>query len=86
MASRLLTAAASLVVERWLWGTWPPVTATRGLRLLGSGAQARQLWPLGLIRVFPHGSAGKESARNAGDPGLIPGWRRPPGEGIGCPL
>ena len=22
---------------------------------------------------FPYGSAGKESARNAGDPGLIPG-------------
>ena len=32
---------------------------------------------------FPGGSDGKESACNAGDLGLIPGLRRPPGEGIG---
>ena len=32
------------------------------------------------------GSAGKESACNAGDPGLIPGLGRSPGEGIGYPL
>ena len=30
---------------------------------------------------FPDGSAGKESARNAGDLGLIPGLGRSPGEG-----
>ena len=30
---------------------------------------------------FPRGSAGKESACNAGDPGLIPGLGRSPGEG-----
>ena len=34
---------------------------------------------------FPHGSAGKESARSAGDPGLIPGLGRSPREGKGCP-
>ena len=28
----------------------------------------------------------KESACNAGDSGLLPGWGRPPGEGNGCPL
>ena len=33
---------------------------------------------------FPGGSAGKESACNAGDP--IPGWGRSPGEGNGNPL
>ena len=32
---------------------------------------------------FPDGSDGKESACDAGDPGLIPGWRRSPGEGHG---
>ena len=32
------------------------------------------------------GSAGKESAYNAGDLGLIPGLRRSPGEGKGYPL
>ena len=35
---------------------------------------------------FPGGSAGKESACNAGDFGSIPGLGRSTGEGIGCPL
>ena len=35
---------------------------------------------------FPDSSVGKESAYNAGDPGLIPGSGRSPGEGIGYPL
>ena len=35
---------------------------------------------------FPGSSAGKESAYNVGDPGLIPGSERSPGEGIGYPL
>ena len=35
---------------------------------------------------LPCGSAGKESAWNAGDLGLIPGLRRSPGEGKGYPL
>ena len=35
---------------------------------------------------FPHGSVGKESSRNAGDPCSIPGLGRSPGEGIGYPL
>ena len=35
---------------------------------------------------LPGGSDGKESACNAGDPGLIPGLRRSLGEGNGNPL
>ena len=35
---------------------------------------------------FPCGSAGKESACNAGDLGLIPGLGRSHGEGKGYPL
>ena len=35
---------------------------------------------------FPGGSAGKESACNAGDPGLITEWGISPGKGIGYPL
>ena len=46
--------------------------------------QGDDLWLLGVQ------CAGKESACNAGDPGLIPGSGRSqelnPGEGIGCPL
>ena len=34
----------------------------------------------------PLSSVGKESACNAGDPSLIPGWGRSAGEGIGFPL
>ena len=35
---------------------------------------------------FPDSSVGKESACNAGDPGLIPGLERSPGGGKGYPL
>ena len=35
---------------------------------------------------FPGSSVGKESAYNAGDPGLIPGLGRSPGEENGNPL
>ena len=35
---------------------------------------------------FPGGSAGKESAHNAGDLGSVPGLGRFPGEGNGYPL
>ena len=35
---------------------------------------------------FPGGLDGKESARHAGDAGLIPAWGRAPGEGTGYPL
>ena len=35
---------------------------------------------------FPHSSVGQESACNAGDPGLIPGSGRSPGEGNVNPL
>ena len=39
-----------------------------------------------LCTGFPGGSDGKESARNASDPGSISGSGRPPGEGNGNPL
>ena len=35
---------------------------------------------------FPDSPVGKESTCNAGDPGLIPGLGRCPGEGVGYPL
>ena len=35
---------------------------------------------------FPHSSIGKETACNAGDPSLIPGSGRSPGEGMSYPL
>ena len=42
--------------------------------------------PTPVFLGFPCGSAGKESACNVGDLGLIPGLGRSPGEGKGYPL
>ena len=47
------------------------------------------LWALtwsAVCKRFPGGSDGKGSACNAGDPGWISGWGRPPGERNGYPL
>ena len=38
-----------------------------------------------IIFLHPGGSEGKVSACNVGDPGLIPGWGRSPGEVNGNP-
>ena len=43
----------------------------------------RDRLPTPVFLGFPFGSAGKESACNAGDLGLIPGLGRSPGEGNG---
>ena len=41
---------------------------------------------LSKLQDFPGGSDGKASVYNSGDPGLIPGSGRSPGEGNGNPL
>ena len=46
-------------------------------------AQRGQITCLKSHKGFPGSSALKESICNEGDPGLIPGSGRPPGEGIG---
>ena len=46
----------------------------------------RDRLPTPVFLGFPCGSAGKESACNAGDLGLIPGLERSPGEETGYPL
>ena len=46
----------------------------------------RHRLPTPVLLGFPGGSAGKESAHNVGDLGLIPGLGRSPGEGKGYPL
>ena len=45
-----------------------------------------QMRILFIISGFPGGSEVKASASNVGDPGLIPGSGRSPGEGNGNPL
>ena len=58
-----------------LWPIWEPVSSAR------TGAFCFSYFPQG----FPCGSAGKESACNAGDLGSIPELGRSPGEGKGYP-
>ena len=53
---------------------------------IGKGIQGCVLSPSLLNLGFPCGSAGKDSACNAGDLGLIPGLGRSPGKGKSYPL
>ena len=46
----------------------------------------RDRLPTPVFLGFPGGSAGKEPACDAGDPGSVPGSGRSAGGGIGCPL
>ena len=55
------------------------------LYLIRKLRQCRVLHNMKHVGVFPGGSDGKTSARNAGGPGLIPGSGRSPGEGNGNP-
>ena len=55
-------------------------------RLLAWGKPSTSFLSFLEILGFPGGSDGKESACNAGDLSLIPGWGRSPGEGHGNPL
>ena len=54
--------------------------------LVGKIPWRRVRLPPPVFLGFPGGSAGKESAHNAGDLGLIPGLGRSLGEGKGYPL
>ena len=53
---------------------------------LASNKYRTELDLLSKLPCFPSGSEVKASASNAGDPGLIPGSGRSPGEGNGNPL
>ena len=75
------------------WNSLIPAHVCRGERGLRvhvicqpRGDLGKFLDPLSSGFIFPGGSAGKESACSAGDPGSIPGLGRSPGEGIGYPL
>ena len=52
----------------------------------GNSWRTGELSPLVATMGFPGGSDGKASAYSAGDPGLMPGSGRSPGEGNGNPL
>ena len=61
-----------------------PVMQETLVRFLGQVIPWRRYrLPTPVFLGFPGGSDGKESACNVGDLGLIPGFRRSPGEGNG---
>ena len=53
---------------------------------MGRNLRTQVIQPSYPLQAFPGGSDGKESACNAGDPGLIPGSGKYPGEENGNPL
>ena len=75
----------------WVWvnsGSWWWTGRPGVLRFMGS-QRVRHDWATelsGKLLDLPCSSDGKESACNSGDPGLIPGLERSPGEGNGNPL
>ena len=64
----------------------PPAMQETLVQFLGRESWKRDRLPTPVFLGFPFGSAGKESACNAGDPIWIPGSGRSTGEGIGYPL
>ena len=64
---------------------WSDLAAAASNTQIGSPKGQKQILNK-VYRHFPWGSAGKESACNAGDLGSIPGSGRSPGEGKGYPL
>ena len=65
----------------------PPAMQETPVQFLGQEDPLEKGWTTSPIFLgFPHGSAGKESACNVGDLGLIPCLGRSSGEGKGYPL
>ena len=75
---------ASLVAQ--LVKNLPAMKETGFYPWVGKTPWRRERQPTPVFLGFPCGSAGKESACNVGDLGLIPGLGRFPGEGKGYPL
>ena len=80
----LLWVTPSLIAQ--LVKNLPAILETLVWFLGGTICWKRYRLPTPVFLGFPGGSAGKESACNAGDLGLIPGLGRSPGEGKGYPL
>ena len=75
---------ASLIAQ--LVKNLPAMQETQFNSWVGKIHWRRDRLPIPVFWGFPCGSAGKESACNAGDVGSIPGLGRSPGEGKGYPL
>ena len=84
-AQRLSSSPSSgtSILSSWRW-RWAKLRAKSGKDKLGPGTSLKPKSSGRKAKMgFPDSSVGKESACNAGDPGLIPGLGRSPREGIG---
>ena len=72
-------SALSLLINSWMFHLLNSIE-------LSSISEDSNIISPNLWKGFPDSSVGKESACNAGDPGLIPVSARSSGEGIGYPL
>ena len=70
--TRLVLKPGKLFLREFPYGSWGILITDLSVTV----------WPKG----FPGGSDGRESVYDAGDPGLIPGLGRSPGEGNGYPF
>ena len=77
---------SSLSPSSWFSPSSNPVSSLFTTSLVSSLPTISPLPPPQTTGGFPGGSAGKESACKAGDPGLSPGLGRSPGEGNGYPF
>ena len=68
----------------WWWTGRPGMLQSMGSQRVGHDWATELNWTS--LKGFPGSSAGKESACNPGDPGLIPGLGRSPEGGPGSPL
>ena len=82
----LLRPLSCLSLVAQLARNQPAMQETRFDSWVGKILWRRDGLPTPVVFGFPGGSAGKESAWNAGYLGLIPGLGRSPGEGNGYPL
>ena len=82
--SRAIWGWASLIAQ--LVKNPPAIQKSLFDSWVGKICWRRDRLPTPVFLGFPCGSAGKESACNAGDPGLIRELGRSPGEGKGYPL
>ena len=64
----------------------PAKQSVKKCKMAKSEVLSFRLWESITLKGFPSGSAVKELTCNAGDPGLISGSGRSPGEGNGYPL
>ena len=86
LLEKAVTPHSSTLAWKIPWAEEPGRLRSMGLQRVGHDWATSLSLLLSSLKGFPGGSAGKESACNAGDLGSVPGLERSPGEGKHYPL